>query len=183
MIQRTTFLGYSLRTRTRRRALVLAYYGLLLLFLATATWRHKSISGALLAQTFALGSFFGGLRAGSIVKTYSTRVPDPDRSPIQQLNLGPVRPFVSRSPLDEREMHERDHAHYLAYSLLNLSLFAVGALTVLGMNVAPAMMMHNSVNLLWGFTIWTLSLPQSVILWTEPDPIEEGHLKLVTASS
>lgn len=35
--------------------------------------------------------------------------------------------------------------------------------------------------LLWGLMIYALSLPQSVILWTEPTPLPEGRLTLVEA--
>jgi hypothetical protein len=47
------------------------------------------------------------------------------------------------------------------------------------MTFAPTFLMKNSPNLLWALVVFVLSLPQSVILWTEPEPLPETTLTLV----
>ena len=39
---------------------------------------------------------------------------------------------------------------------------------------APQFFTKNALNLLWFASIFVLSLPQSVILWTEPEPLSDS---------
>jgi hypothetical protein len=179
MIEKVSFLGISLRTRQRRRMLVLAYYAVVLLLIAPCIWKQKVIPGALIIQTMTLGGFFGGIRAEGVIKPYSEDIREPGYSGIQELNLNGVRAFAVRPLLDEREVHERDHAHYTAYRILRLSVGIMGFLYVAGMIAAPTFVANNISNLLWIFIVFVLSLPQSVILWTEPEPLADPDLTLV----
>jgi len=83
-----------------------------------------------------------------------------------------------RSRGDEREMHRRDHAHYLAYRALTyvvLGAFLAGAFrgpnTLRTLNAAAVrvgMVQWPQVLLMAVFLLY-ISLPQAILLWTEPD--------------
>jgi hypothetical protein len=116
--------------------------------------------------TIALGGLLGGLRQGGPVKPYG-KVPQPEG--VQTLNLAGRRPFEESTPLDERELGRRDHAHFTAYRILYVTLaFAAAAYLVCLLN-APQLTERATPPLLWSFFVYVLSLPQSVLLWTEPD--------------
>jgi hypothetical protein len=182
MIQKLTFLGISLRTRQRRRMLVLAYYALLLLLIAPCLWKQRMLPGAYVIQTLFLGSFFGGIRSEGVIKPYSENIREPGASGIQELNLTGLRSFAVRPLLDEREIHERDHTHYTAYRILRWAMGVIGVLYVAGMIAAPTFLANNIPNFLWIVIIFVLSLPQSVILWTEAEPLPDPELSLATQS-
>ena len=181
MLQDTRLLGINLHSRRRRRAVVAAYYVLLLALLSVGLYKQRFLGYVFVIQTFTLGGFFGGIRAGGPVKPYSESVPDPDKSPIQELNLNGSRPLGLRALLDEREIHQRDHAHYTAYRLLCVVLCVGTVIFLFGVNLAPKFFANNASNLLWTLTVFVLSLPQSVILWTEPEPLPEGELALASS--
>jgi hypothetical protein len=76
---------------------------------------------------------------------------------------------------DERELHQRDRAHFLAYRalLVGLSLLWLvaiwGLLTPRRLNWGPmsaSLMIFGAVMVL--LTV-ALTLPQAILLWTEPD--------------
>ena len=184
MIQRTSFLGISLRTIAHRRALVLGYYLVLIVFIAIPMYRHKFLNVGLLMQVFTLGTLFGGITTTGPVKYFGESTPnlDPDRLNPISLNLtGRFSPFAPSRLLDEREVATRDHAHYLAYKVLLITLFCAFFFVFLTAEWTLTFMEQNMATLLWGLLVLTLSLPQSVILWTEPEPMLEGGLALVEA--
>jgi len=83
---------------------------------------------------------------------------------------------------DEREMVRRDHAHYLAYYAVGMSLIVAiiagsfqgpppsGLLKPLALR---AFLVPLPKVLLWATFFLYLTLPQAILLWTEPD-MEEG---------
>jgi hypothetical protein len=83
-----------------------------------------------------------------------------------------------RSRGDERETHRRDHAHYLAYRALAyvvLGAFLAGSFrgpnTLRTLNAAAqrvGMVQWPQVLLMAVFLLY-ISLPQAILLWTEPD--------------
>jgi hypothetical protein len=84
---------------------------------------------------------------------------------------------------DEREMYRRDHAHYLAYYVVGMSLIgAIFAGSFRGPNpITPllplalrAFLVQLPQVLLWATFFLYLTLPQAILLWTEPD-IEEAE--------
>jgi hypothetical protein len=166
MIEQTSFMGIPLRTQRGRRLLVVSYYALLLAIVSFALWQGGHSWGSLSGLTFAMGSLLGGLRQGGPVKAYG-KVPHPEG--VQTLNLAGRRSFESSEPLDERERGRRDHAHFIAYRILYVTLaFAALAYIVCLANV-PQLTQRATPPLLWSFFVYVLSLPQSVLLWTEPD--------------
>ena len=186
MIQQTTFLGLSLRTLAHRRALVVAYYAILLAFVAVPLARHRLMPVALLAQTFVLGALFGGISTTGPVKYFGKTTPnlDPDRHNPISLNLaGLSTPFAPARLLDERETAARDHAHYVAYRILLFTLLCAFFFVFLTAEWTLTFFEQSMPTLLWGLFVYALSLPQSIILWSEPEPLSEGSLTLVEAGS
>ena len=180
MIEHSSFFGLPLRNTTQRRRLVILYYAIVLAMAAFGVRSEKLLSGALVAQTFFLGGLFGGIRAGGLIKPYrEPKLPlsgdDPDGTPIT-LNLNGRSPRTwgrfPWTPLDEREREQVEHAHFIAYRLLASGLCALGAAAVLWMSLAPDVgrrMSHAAPLLFWLLLVVALSLPQSVLLWTEPN--------------
>jgi hypothetical protein len=170
VIEQTTFLGMPLRTQKQRRLLVVLYYAVLLGFALLALWKSRSAVQFLLPQTITLGGLLGGIKIGGPVKAYAEpRLPLDMGSGTQTLNLYGRKPFGSYwSPLDERERMQRDRAHYEAYRILRITLAASAVLYVLGMIWADSWLRLKTPELGWVLLVYVLSLPQSVLLWTEP---------------
>jgi amino acid transporter len=85
---------------------------------------------------------------------------------------------------DERENYRRDHAHYLAYYRLGSGL--VAALICSSLVHSPQITSHLSVAvrehlehlptvMLVGTGILYMTLPQAILLWTEPDMEESSE--------
>jgi hypothetical protein len=83
---------------------------------------------------------------------------------------------------DEREMHRRDRAHYLAYRFLaNGFVAALFACYFRGPNpITPHLplalrdlLIQLPSTILWATGILYFTLPQAILLWTEPDMEEE----------
>jgi hypothetical protein len=87
---------------------------------------------------------------------------------------GLVPPFMSG---DEREMHRRDHANFLSYWWWDLALLPAMAAVGLKNNPfypawTPALRVfidHLPYGLLFAAGILYYTLPQAILLWTEPD--------------
>lgn len=83
---------------------------------------------------------------------------------------------------DEREMHRRDHAHYLAYRILLYGLLAVFICYFVAIPAVhylqgsnsrflPVLLRGSLRQVFFLIAVWAVfgSLPQAVLLWTEPD--------------
>ena len=175
MITETTFLGLPMRTPAQRRAFVMVYYALLLLFATVGFVRNRRLPEALFTQTLIFGGLLGGIRPGGPVKAYAEpRFPlgyENDNRPLTLgLNAAMNKIIGTRywTPLDERETEQRDRAHYRAYRILRW-FFCISALTyALLWTWAPARLEYEAPLLAWLLLVVTLSLPQAVLLWTEP---------------
>jgi hypothetical protein len=185
MIQETSFLGMPLRTQGQRRRLVVPYYAVLLLFSVIALVKTHENFGWLMPQILTLGGLLGGIRMGGPVKPYSeaaTREAEANR--FQSLNLADRKPFDDGTifhPLDERERSNRDYAHYRAYRILMVTLSVACVAYWLSLNWTFAWFGLHGPVLAWILLVYVLSLPQSVLLWTEPEaPIDIETRDLAT---
>jgi hypothetical protein len=79
---------------------------------------------------------------------------------------------------DEREMYRRDHAHYLAYYFVGYGLMgalfagsfrAPNPITPLLPLALRAFLVQLPHVLLWATFFLYITLPQAILLWTEPD--------------
>lgn len=173
MITETTFFGLPLRTPAQRRLLVVLYYAILLLVTGIASFRRNRFPPYLGIQTFILAGLLGGIRGGGPVKPYSQ--PGGQDAPPLSLGLSPTRIPGAWTPLDERETERRNWAHFRAYRIL-IALFGATALTSLvAWNFAAGPLTHAAPLLLWLLLVVTLSLPQAVLLWTEPEDLDSAH--------
>lgn len=177
--------GYSIDSRATRRRLVVAYW-LAVAILTGGFMRYGLVHQGVFASPWMLNvliflpAMLGGVRAGGAVKPFRGLhwAPLNDRDGTQTV-FGKPQPIVGAAVasdlvLDERETHERDHVHFIAYTAARW-----GALGLLG--IATAVSLWRAQWLLWMaptflfllvLTLW--SLPQSLILWNEPD-VEEAR--------
>ena len=102
---------------------------------------------------------------------------------------GLLKPFHqdSERPNDERELAARDSAHFRAYTTLVLLLFTI----LLVPDWVPARysdhlsateLLFYTRTSLWGLFAIAITLPQAILLWSEPDvdsePEEQNTLKI-----
>jgi hypothetical protein len=177
MIEQTSYLGIPLRTQYQRRTAVVVYYvGLLGTAAAMAVVSDASMP-PLFSITLILGGLFGGITLGGPIKPYE-RSRLHAAMGVQTLNLDQRPAFDATAPenwrpLDECERHERDQAHYIAYRIMRWltggSLIAVYLLV----KFAPSWLRDKPIVLPWLLFLILLSLPQSVIFWTEPDNLDD----------
>jgi hypothetical protein len=179
----------SMARQTRRRALVVVIYAAFSMLLAVlwilTGWRGTGawvIWAAILACRF----FLGGYYAGGLVKPFNGKAPKEHQMPpsLLALKLRVYQPVPAGEDSayrnDERELHQRDHAHYLAFQ-------AVGVAVCVPMFIASMRLIRPSLMswipmppdaMYYGLTLVTiilfLTLPQAILLWTEPD-MEEAQ--------
>jgi hypothetical protein len=154
------------RQKTRRRWVV-TFWCLMMMFFCVSllsVFRHGPVAMLavqLVLYAYTMSVVLGGVGAGGFVKSFRGK---------QTLFVlaAPGRSQASFS-LDERETRLRDRAHYTAYAAarwLALALFSTFA-ALLVFNPVWANRVAPSFFFLLTWTVW--SLPQSIILWTEPD--------------
>ena len=154
------------RQRTRRRWVVTFWCVMTMLFCVSLLSVFRRGPEAMLAVQLVLYAYtmsvvMGGVSAGGFVKSFRGKQP--------LLVLAAPGQTQASLHLDERETRLRDRAHYTAYAVarwLALALFSIyAALLVFHAGVANKIAPSFFFLLTW--TVW--SLPQSIILWTEPD--------------
>jgi hypothetical protein len=89
---------------------------------------------------------------------------------------GLLKPFYNdrELPNDERELAARDRAHYQAYGWVLISFFFILWIGVwlpelTRNNMSPAQLLYLIQSLACGAWALALTLPQAILLWTEPD--------------
>jgi hypothetical protein len=178
MVEQTTFMGMPLRTQGQRRTLVLAYYAVFLLFAGVILWKSDRSIGFMIPQVVTLGGLLGGIKVGGPVKAYSESMVPVSASGLQTLNLAGRKPFddgLKASLLDERERLQRDYAHYTAYRILRWTLAVAIVMYWMSLDWTYTWLSTKGPGLAWILLVYVLSLPQSVLLWTEQD-LARGEL-------
>ena len=151
-------LGIEMNARRNRRLLVAVILILIAaLFLLVLLGRLSGIAMVLtimvLTNPLIFGGFlFWGKKRGGLLKPFAS--------------------FESRN--DERELAARDFAHFRAYWWLEGSLIVVAYLPYVfpshfGDNIPPVRVLFLTRSLVWGAVALSLTLPQLILLWTEPD--------------
>lgn len=169
--------------RVRRRALVIALYtamaGLIAALWFLTHWRGTG-GYVLFAAMLACRLFLGGYYRGGLVKPFQYKRPvEADAAPsLLALKLRVYRPVLQADEdgfrNDEREERQRDHAHYTAYQWLGICVmasWAIASLRIIQPWLVPLGMTPDQ--FYYGMGLVTvllfLTLPQSILLWTEPD--------------
>jgi hypothetical protein len=170
--------------RARRRSLVVTIY-LVFTVLLLAVWLTDSWNLGVYAvwvEILACRFFLGGYAYGGLVKSFINKPPRRSEAPppymLLKLNMYRPEPTMESTYLnDERELHQRDYAHYRAYQILMLGMLIpvfAGPLhdyltRTHRMPPVPITIEHfyYGVSLI-GFLLF-MTLPQVILLWTEPD--------------
>jgi hypothetical protein len=166
------------RQKARRRYVAILWCIMMLLFCASLLSEIRNRTNAiqtpmLVEMAFCMSLVLGGVSAGGMVKSFRGLQPLPlpeEKSQLQPL-FEAAASAQSPAPahLDERETRLRDRAHYTAYAVarwLTLALFSIYA-ALFVFHVAWANRIVPSFFFLLTWTVW--GLPQSIILWSEPD--------------
>jgi hypothetical protein len=173
----------------RQTMVVLIYAGMATLM--TAFWfidRWHVTGTYMIFATILVNRFLlGGYNFGGLIKPFNGKAPRnggriAQPPPFLMLALR-VYPSYSEPEdrdyrNDERELQQRDRAHYYAYQGLSVALVLIW-LFVNFKNFAPRLLSWIPVStdlLTYGLALATivvaLTLPQAILLWTEPDMIE-----------
>ena len=174
----------SMARRSRRRALVVGIYAALAAMIGlTWLWTGWRGTGAwvIYAVILVCRIFLGGHYRGGLVKPFVYRKPVNAGMPpsMLALKLRVYQPVLQADEdglrNDERELNQRDRAHYMAYQAIG-SLVAVEAFVASMRMLSPKLQAWMGMppdELYYGFALVTLmlfvTLPQSILLWTEPD--------------
>jgi hypothetical protein len=173
----------SMASRRRRRTLVVAIYAFFTTLIAGGWFldRWRSTGGVTLwLALLACMVFLGGHYSRGLVKPFNSKPPRQPAMPwllFVQLRL--YRPVLAADEdafrNDERELRERDHAHYRAYQGIGLAL-AVLWLPTLWLVRKPEWLARLGADpgqivfgLLIACFVLYVTLPQAILLWTEPD--------------
>jgi hypothetical protein len=168
-----------METQRRRRALVVGYYLVFLAYAIFLIWmRGPEKYPRLLPLSAFMVILFGGLGAAGPIRPFSKRLYEAqtgqDDGP--PLTLLGSRPAKSHYVVDERDDQMRDRAHYLAYSILRWPLILVLIFSELWiMDAKPEQVAHWLLILSVPLAVIFLSLPQAILLWTEPDIEPDEH--------
>lgn len=170
-----------------RRIVLAAYWMVALGTFGVCQWAeffridHHSGAGLLLPLQIVvfLPAILGGVRVGGMVKPFNGVhwVPLPDRDYTQTL-FGPRRPLLgsmteSDLELDERERQDRNRVHFVAYTSARwMALVLLALQCALGI-ASRTWMIHFGAAAFFLLALVLWSLPQTLILWTEPDMEEQ----------
>jgi hypothetical protein len=193
MVKQMSFKGMRLRTRAQRRALVIGYYSVLLAVGVAGLVRpgQRDVV-ALINFGFFSCLLLGGIYGRGPVKSYEEpMLPleagrglsmwDNKGDEVQELGLSGPKPKRDDGgsgdwePLDEREKTERDHAHYEAYRILRwtVGIAVVAYWASLHWTYPSNLWLNAKLPVLaMVLLVYVLSLPQAVVLWTEPEDVD-----------
>jgi thiosulfate reductase cytochrome b subunit len=168
--------------QARRRALVILIYATLAmlmigLFLAD---RWRTTGYYLVFATMLINRLFlGGYDFGGLIKPFNgkgpRRVEQPPPFLLLALRVYNPLPTTNAYRSDERELQQRDRAHYTAYKAVIFLLMPLWLLSqwatftprlLARIPVSPSLLIYG---LVLASIIVALTLPQSILLWTEPD--------------
>jgi hypothetical protein len=173
----------DMSARKRRRKLVIFIY-VAIAAVMIDTWFldrwHGTGAYVLYAAFFACFMFLGGTYSTGLVKPFNNKRPRTytDPPPFLLLRLRTYLPVPGEGNdylNDERELHQRGYAHYKAYQIIGLAVALIWALAMFR-TLLPAWFRWISMKpdtlyygLLLVVMVLFLTLPQSILLWTEPD--------------
>lgn len=178
-MHKTKVFGLSMETRSARRRLVAATYSVLAALLAAGWFLDQfHVTGPYLYYAaWFIGYFiFGGIGTRGLIKPFTGKGPrnQPMPSSLVELHLVVTRSLEPASSdeyrNDERELHLRDRAHYRAYGVLFAVFAPIWLIALLTPRVIPpALELHLVLLLATAGFLVAITLPQALILWTEPD--------------
>jgi hypothetical protein len=174
---------FDMARREHRRKLVVTIYALLAVVMAALgwvdTWRGSGyylVFLALMINHFLLG----GYGRSGLVRPFDGKAPREAKMPSPLIPLGLYLRLTSTLPesdwrSDERETVLRDRVHYQAYQWISAAVGAMWLLSGWATGKSQTFPILHSVaeTLLYPVVlvavILMLTLPQAILLWTEPD--------------
>jgi hypothetical protein len=184
MLRNTEYFGFSMAAQRNRRLLVIiTYLGFSLLVIVHA-FRHRGNSADLTFFVFICVILAGRAAFGYIVPVYPFSYSAASVSAVPEVKslLHPERnePFRDEerdpAPPDEREIVVRNRAYYLAF---NTVMVYTLALAIVGGFVSdPQFSSRLPVGAIAPYALLPIllmvtTLPQAIMLWTEPDVLAE----------
>jgi hypothetical protein len=165
--------------RSRRRQLVIVWYAASLAVGIFTLWgphwlRHNGFNLLLPLLIIAAGTL-GGVRPGGLVRPFSPAMARTAyNTPLTQLFLE-ARPRRSgeEGELDERDVAIRNQAHFVAMNYLRAAALVFLAVILLFAG-DPAQLLDTALLGSYLLFLLVMTLPQAIILWTEPDPEDPG---------
>jgi len=172
--------------QAHRRALVVLIYATLTVMMVGLFFAdHWRVTGYyLVLATGLINRFFlGGYNFGGLVKPFSGKPPRRSEAPpflLLALRIYHAEPGDREYRSDERELQQRDRAHYQAYQTLVIVLALLWLLTswntfkpqlLAWLPMSPDLVVYG---LVLAAIVVALTLPQCILLWTEPDMEEEA---------
>ncbi|MGA2851298.1 MAG: hypothetical protein ABSE46_20030 [Terracidiphilus sp.] len=175
--------------RARRRALVVGIYAVFAALIVgmwfVDQW-HSTGTYIFWAAMLACWLFLGGYSQGGLLKPFNGKGPrQVDQAPSLLLLKLRMYPAITGHEEggyrnDERELRERDRAHYQAYQAIAVVVVIAWMVAYAGManRHFVAVIPMTPAQVFYGLMLLTLmlifTLPQCILLWTEPDMEGEG---------
>jgi hypothetical protein len=185
MISKRTYLAISLASRSNRRWLVLGYWLIVVLAAAgAASWFHYLASQPVRPKIGFIPAICTGLCVGWLLTALggmggkgpvsSFEPPSPSWRELWRAARGwQGRKGIWEEALDERDIRLCNAAHYEAYKVVRfIALFVPVLIVLFGTILRKQMWLTPSVGLVLLLVVF--NLPQTLILWWEPDMEEES---------
>lgn len=168
------------KRRAVRRRFVVGYYLCVIVlgvFWGHALYEDSRFVAIFIPVLYAISIAMGGVKAGGPVRPFSKFYDTSEQLPVSVI-AGPRRGAAS---VDQRDTMVRDHAHYAAYSATR-ALGLVCTLVIVAVFVLDRhWLLPVMAFLLYPAFALLMSLPQAILLWTEPDPAPESPANLAGA--
>jgi hypothetical protein len=178
MIKKRKLLGIPLARRQTRRLLVIGYWTValsLVLVVSLLTGRDGTVFGLpfislLYLSVLLMVGLLGGDGKRGAVRAFEGRTSEgqvaADYTYMTPEDIAERKRREIEIRLDERDVNLRNTAHYKAYSALRWIIFLVFVFTAFPLPREPFFLRPFLLSTLF-LVVW--SLPQTIILWTEPD--------------
>ncbi|MGB6134924.1 MAG: hypothetical protein WBG54_24320 [Acidobacteriaceae bacterium] len=192
-MRKTTVFGYNMEKQASRRRLVAVVYAVLALSMAGCWFIDRLHVSSFYLYFFVLffvnQKIFGGYGVQGLVKPFTGKgprnAPMPSNLVELQLRLTGALPTPDPNPYrnDERELMRRDRAHYQAYQGIAVLLAFMWFLASWDLHpprfIPPGLLPILLYCIALPAVLLAITLPQAIILWTEPDLApdreEEAH--------
>jgi len=175
MLKTPIFLGFSTVRRNNRRLLVAVTYAAFLALMGTAiiivpSRGRDAVVWVCVTLVYSVAS---GQILGRFVK--DTVLPEIRGGEMTSLGLTPRRHRGEDEP-DERDVAVRNAAYFEAYRALAVYSIIVWATLPLISELSASTALRLLQLLALPLVMMALTLPQAVVLWTEPDVPEEARV-------
>jgi hypothetical protein len=170
MLRTPVFLGFPMSRRHNRRLLVAVTYATLLPLMAAVIVVVPGVNPYLAVWMCFILAYNVASRAILGRLTKDTVLPERRGGQLTSLRLAPGQPRGEEEP-DEREVAVRNAAHFEAYRVLAMYsiIIWVALPLLLPFSLSASTLVRVLELLAMPLLAIALTLPQAVVLWTEPD--------------